>query len=393
MAAATPAGSVSSPDLSSLMTVQNNWLFEKVESYFGAGPTIQFVEDLAPLLETLKTTFETVVGDFQNAIMNFASFFETALTDPSQLPTLGVADLLKAAKNVALAVLAFLDGIITALLDVLGAAVAAAGQILTVPFEIPFISSIVSVIAKFLGIDIKAASIADIFCLALAIPVTIFYKLMNGADSEPFPGGKLPTGSSLAAAVPSDAATAMIYTAGAVAALWALFDTGLDAIPDDSDILLFNITDIICPTLIGIFTWPGGIPFTPIPLDSNEDKANFANWIVSWSVVGLDIGLLVAGKISWAPQSTIARYIDPVGKILMVAFGGIGLVAGIVASSFGASGGSIAANILGPLPALTQFLRLDSVEESTEGISAAIKLVIDFFAGEGYAVAVFASAS
>jgi len=381
------AGAVSQSDLSTLSTVQNNWLFEKIESYFGGGPEVQFVANLVTPLETLNTAFGTVVDDFKDALTKFASFFETALTDPSQLSTIGVADLLTAAKDVCLAVLAFFDGIIVALLEVLANAVDAVGQILTASFEIPIISSIVNDIASILGIDLPPLSITDIFCFAFAIPVTIFYKLKNGVDTEPFPGGGLPSNTLKASALDGGSvATAMTYTAVGIAALWALFDTGLDAVPD-VDIMVFKIIDVIAPTLLGIFTWPGGIPFTTVSLDTAEDKANFANWITSWADVALDIALLVAGAISWAPESTIARYVDPQGKIAMSAFGGINLVAGIVASSLGASGGAIAANILGPLPVLTQFLRLDSIVEGTEEISTAIKLVIDFFTGEGFAIA------
>jgi hypothetical protein len=40
---------------------------------------------------------------------------------------------------------------------------------------------------------------------------------------------------------------------------------------------------------------------------------------------------------------------------------------------------------------LTQFLRLDSLVEASEGLTQAIKLIIDFFAGEGYAVSIAVS--
>jgi hypothetical protein len=384
------AHTIAQAPLSGLSTVQNNWLLEKIESYFAGGPALQPVSGLVTPLETLKSAFETVATDFVNALTAFADFFKTALTDPKELATLGVADLLTAARDVALAVLAFLDGIITALLQVLGEAVNAAGAILNAPFTLPIISGIVDQLASLLGFTIPAASVTTIFCFGLAIPITIFYKLINGVDTEPFPGGILPTGAQFRAAFAGNAATGVQFAAVGVAAIWALMDTGLDCVPD-VDMMFFKVIDVIAPALLNVLTWPGGIPFTPIPLSSPEDIASFANWIAAWLVVGLDIALLVAGAISWAPQTTIARYIDPTGKILMSAFGGINLVAGIVASSLGASGGAIAGNILGPLPGLTQFLRIDSIVEGSGGITFAIKLVVDFFAGEGYAVAIAAS--
>jgi len=186
-------------------------------------------------------------------------------------------------------------------------------------------------------------------------------------------------------------ADAMTYSAAVVAALWALFDTGLDAIPDGEAPKALGVVDIVAPTLIGVLTWPGGIPFTAVPLDSSEDKASFANWIIGWGVVAIDIAIFVVTDVKWAEGSVLARYNDPAGKVVLSAIGTINLVSGIIASSLGASGGSIAGNILGPLPNLLQFLRLNSLVESSEGITLAVKLVADFFAGEGAAVAIAAS--
>jgi hypothetical protein len=373
--------------------VQNNWLLEKIESFLGDDQPWRLVDALNAPLATLERAFEAVGKQFQEAFDDFVKFVTTALTDPKDFKTLGVAEFLGAAKHVALAALVFLDGIIEAFIQVLAAAVSAAGGLLTAPFELPFISALLESLASLFNIQFPKVSVASVFSLALAIPVTVLYKLVNGADSQPFPNGQLPVNelkSDLLGAESSDAKKAIQLTAAGLAALWALMDTGLDTVPD-VNFLVFKLLDVIAPTLLQVFTWPTGIPFTLIPLDTPEDKAAFANWIIGWSLVGLDIALLVAGAVSWAPKVNIARYIEPVGKVVMTALGAISLIAGIVASSLGASGGAIAANILGPLPPLMQFLRLDSLEEGSEGVTLAIKLVIDFFAGEGLAVAIAAA--
>ena len=373
--------------------VQNNWLMEKIESFLGNSATWGQVDLLTKPLGDLKSSFDIVVHDFQDALDDFATFWQTALNDPAQIGTVGVAALLGAAKEVALAVLAFLDGIIDALMDVLGEAIKAAGNVITAPLRLPFISALFDLIGELTGIDMPKISVSGVFCFALAIPITTLYKIIKGSSAGPFPGGTLPTGDAAAVFGASlDASTAqqaIQFTAAGVAALWALMDTGLDTVDDAW--MVFKILDVVAPTILQVFTWPGGIPFTLIPLSTGEEIASFANWIVGWVVVGIDIALLVAGAISWAPQSTIARYQDPVGKILLSAIGAINLVAGIIASSLGATGGAIAANILGPLPVLTQFLRLDSLVEASEGLTQAIKLIIDFFAGEGYAVSIAVS--
>jgi hypothetical protein len=43
------------------------------------------------------------------------------------------------------------------------------------------------------------------------------------------------------------------------------------------------------------------------------------------------------------------------------------------------------------MPNLFTFLRLDEVADATDGLTPVIKLLIDFFAGEGYAAATGAS--
>jgi len=369
--------------------VQHNWLLEKIESYLGGG-SFDSVDALAQPLETLKTAFDTVFTDFQTAAVAFANFVQTAITEPKDFPTIGVADFLVAAKSVALAVLAFLDGIIEAFLQVISIAIGAVGTILLQPLEVPFLSSLIERIASLLGITLPSVSFAKLFCLGFAIPITLVYKIVNGAGEQPFPGGNLPDGAARLASGGSDAAKACQFVAAGLAALWAVFDTGLDAVPSAS-FLAFKVIDVIAPTLIGIFSWPGFIPFSSVALDTPEDRAAFANWIIGWGVVALDIALLVTSSIDWAKESTMARYQDPVGKILLTAIGAIQLISGIVASALGTTGGSIAANILGPMPLLMQFLRLQSLVEGSEEVTLAIKLVIDFFAGEGTAVAIASS--
>jgi hypothetical protein len=385
-----------------ISSVQHNWLLEKIESYWGDGPQSSPAGILTQPMTDLGAAFEAAGSDFADACNDSWSSFKTALTDPAQFSTLGVARFLQGMKELALAVLAFLDGLIDALLDVLAAAVDSVGNVLATPFEIPIISTILDDIAKLLGITIPTLSVADLLALALALPVTLVYKLAHGVKSAPFPGGTLPTGDlgatgsppeaeSFGAANAGSAADAMKDSAVVVAALWALFDTGLDAIPDGDAPKALGIVDIVAPTLIGILTWPGGIPFTAVPLDSGEHKAGFANWIIGWGVVAIDIAVFAVTSVEWAKGSVLARYNDPVGKIVLSAIGTINLVSGIVAGSLGASGGAIAANILGPLPNLLQFLRLKSLVDSTEEITLAVKLVADFFAGEGTAVAIAAS--
>jgi hypothetical protein len=84
----------------------------------------------------------------------------------------------------------------------------------------------------------------------------------------------------------------------------------------------------------------------------------------------------------------VARYIDPVGLGLLTGLGCINMIAGVVASvESQADGATIAANFLSPLSNMTQVLRNSETIESTEGVSLIVKLAVDFFTGEGCAIA------
>ena len=67
------------------------------------------------------------------------------------------------------------------------------------------------------------------------------------------------------------------------------------------------------------------------------------------------------------------------------------LAAGLAAIGIDSSdGGAVAANILGPLPNASQVLRIDEIVEASEGVTAALKVFLDFFTGTGTAVAMAA---
>jgi hypothetical protein len=371
--------------------VQNNWLIEKIESFLGLGPNWNPVNSLTPILETLQNSFATVVSDFQAAATDFAKAIVILFKEPSQFSTYGVADFLSSVENLCLAALTFLDGIIEAFMQAVSVAFGSANEILSTPLEIPFLSGLWNMLGDLFGLDMPSFTVSGVFCLALAIPVTLLYKIVNGPSTQPFPGGVLPSGDMLKAArkgvsLGSNASKGMQYTAAGMSAVWTLFDTALDAVPEVT-LTFFKIIDILAPTLIQVFTWPTGIPFQVVPMNTNQERASFADWVIGFSVIGFDIAMLLS-TVKWNPDSNIGRKIDPIGKLVVTALGAIDLTAGVIASTFGESAVNIASSIVGPLPQVTQFLTLNSLNDALEGLPLAIKLIIDFFAGEGEAVAI-----
>jgi hypothetical protein len=385
-----PAAPISPADfLAWSVNVQNNWLLEKIESFAGTGPKWPQIPLLNGILEELGNSFDTVFTDFYTALNDFTKGVVTLFSDPAQFPTYGVVDFLGAVKNVCLAALVFLDGIIEVFMRAVNLTLASASAILTEGLDIPFLSAIWSALGDLF--DMPDFTVSGVFCMALAIPVTILYKIANGPDTQPFPSGDLPSAvNSAAAGVPgaseSPAQLGMQYTAAGLAAVWALFDAATDAVPQVS-LVTFKIIDILAPILIQVFTWPTGIPFEVVPMNTAEEIANFANWVIGWAYPAFEATILLS-TVTWDADSNIGKKIDPYGKVIVSALGGINLAAGIIASAFPGNESEIADNIVGPLPFLAQFLTLKSLNDAFEEIPFAIKLVIDFFAGEGEAVAI-----
>lgn len=387
-----PLGSISPGDFTA--DSQHNWLLDKLSTYFGTGPALTTSVDLSGPLGELNTAFSTAGTEFTDALKNFATAATHAVADPQDLPRLPLHQLLDPLRDMILAGLHFADHVIDALLGLIKAALGGLQAFLETPLDkLPVIGPLIGVIEGILGIDPSQVTITGVFCLVAAIPVTLAYKITHGADAKLFPGGKLPARTVSSPSGRGDpVADACKYCAIGATALWALFDSCLDLVPDAGN-MVFSIIDIIFPTLIQVFSWPSGVPFTPIPDDAPLDKANLTNWGAGWAPILIDLAMLVAPELPFSPgtRPSIARYVDPWGKVLLTGTGALNLAAGLAAIGIDSSdGGAVAANILGPLPNASQVLRIDEIVEASEAVTAALKVFLDFFTGTGTAVAMAA---
>lgn len=366
--------------------VHNNSLLDKIINFFEGTPDLQTVPDLTAPLQTLSNSLTIALNGFSEALNDFWDAIKTLFTDPKDFATIGIVDFLDGIEQLLLAALAFADGIVEALLEVITVVANYVGKLLTVPLTIPLITPLLNLIG------IPNVSIAEVFCLAAAIPLTLVYKLINGADAKLFPGGVLPTSVSAVDAELGDTKQAVVFVSVGLMAVWALMDTCLDACVDIDPPFFLKVLDIIFPTLIQCFTIPtaDGIPYGKVPLDTPAEKANFANWMVGWVIVAANLALLLAPEIPFSEgkKNTVARYIDPVGLGLLTGLGCINMIAGTVASvESKADGATIAANFLSPISNMTQVLRNSEVIGGSEGVSLIVKLALDFFTGEGCAIA------
>jgi hypothetical protein len=387
-----PQGSLTPGDFTA--DSQHNWLLDKLSTYFGAGPSLTTAVDLSGPLGELSNAFATAGTQFTDALDAFATAARHAIAHPPDLPATPVHQLLDQLEQMIIAGLGFADHVIEALLKLVKAALTGLGEFLATPLDkLPVIGPLIGVIEGILGIDPSQVTVTGVFCLVAAIPVTLAYKITHGAEAKLFPGGKLPSGAvSSPGGLGDPVADACKYCAVGATALWALFDSCLDLVPDAGNIV-FSIIDIVFPTLIQVLTWPSGVPFTPIPDQKPLDRANLVNWSSGWAPILIDLAMLVAPELPFSPgvKPSIARYVDPWGKAVLSLAGGFSLAAGLAAIGIDSSdGGSVAANILGPLPNASQALRIDGFVEASEGVTAVLKVFLDFFTGTGTAVAMAA---
>lgn len=383
----TPAGFLSG--------TQVNWLIEKVEKVLGldSGTTIHPDAATQQAAATLWSAASAAWTELEAGIQSFVQFIETSIKQPSDFRQLATNDLLNAVENVILAALTFADGICEAFLQLVNAVLAAFDNLLNAEIQIPLIPKIYE---KFGLGEVTALSLCS---LMLALPVTVCYRLLT--DGSPlFTKAQVEqiTSGNYAAAMPremddSGVATAIGFCNAGITLIWAVYDTVLDLFKDSPPIG-FQITDAIFPFVLQIFGWPGGIPFKAIPVETTTEKWTLGNWCCGFATPLIDAGLLIAGT-QVAGNSGVLRYLDPAGKGVLTGVGLVNLGIGAADSALGQKDGTIngagvAANTLSPMSNLFQWLRLESVADSTDEITFILKPVVDFLCGAGTAVALFA---
>jgi hypothetical protein len=385
--------------------VQSGWMLNKVTTYAGTLPpsTDQPPSTTEALKEFLQE-LEKAGKQAYKALEDFGKFIVDTVKDPRDFTSLALVDLLKAMERLVFAVIDLAQAVVDALLNVLLIGITWIEDFMKQPLEIPLVSELFKLFQEVAnkGATPQPMCIGNLMSLVLAVPVTIAYETVYGHGQQPFPNGQLPTATDAAFSAKAGAGRAapaspapgtgnaasaaqsgIQFTAGTLAAMWALADTGLDAVPTMSW-WPFTAAGLVVPALINVLTWPGGIPFVTF---SDEFYYNTLNWLASWIPIGVD-GMFIAIDPA---LKRLARYNEAPGMITMSLAGSFCMATGIAASIEGEHDlPTIAGNILGPCSPLFEFLRIQALNVETAEVPYACKLLIDFFTGEGAAVALFA---
>lgn len=151
----------------------------------GSGALAPLSSSLPPnLFDDLWSaiTAPSVTADLNTALSDLNDFFATLFSDPKDLGSRGVSDLISAAQAVVDFVIDLLDSIVSKIIDLVSTALGVAADILTQPLgEIPIVSWLyTNVVCP--SDQQEQLSILRLACLVLALPVTLIYKAANSGN-------------------------------------------------------------------------------------------------------------------------------------------------------------------------------------------------------------------
>ncbi|MFI9240539.1 hypothetical protein [Streptomyces sp. NPDC053079] len=172
---------------------QHNWL----QNHMGAN-SVFFPESAFDLSAAVhpapwKALAEAVKRsgqEFSKGLQSFAEGSVDLIKDPGSLKTYAAVELLDGVEKLVDGALDLGDAIVLALLDVVDAALDAVGSMLDKELELGPVNTLWAWAAKLAGYgDDDKLTLGSLAALIGAFPVTLVYKLINGADSEPCAAG------------------------------------------------------------------------------------------------------------------------------------------------------------------------------------------------------------
>ena len=308
--------------------------------------------------------------------------------------------------------------LVEAAYNAIEAAVAALTAMLTTPLDIPFVSALYK---HATGSDM---SIVNLVSMSIAVPGTVLYKLMNGANGNAAP---FPTDASVAAANASFTYHTVLRLAGfeaappatrneivpelhkafaamntALAWIFTVFDPLLDSVPPDGIPLVtrkgtyhlggrpLEILSLIAMGMGAVGAaitcpWLDGHP-TP-PGTATPDEIDRMNWIIGWGGPLMDVVFALKSYDSTQPgQVRAARNAGDLSVWLTALRGAIniGLHTYWVVEDHGEDVIGLFEGYYGQVPVMLKCLRYTSWVTKSEGESLVALAVLDLL-GDGIA--------
>ncbi|HKR64385.1 MAG TPA: hypothetical protein VJZ00_11690 [Thermoanaerobaculia bacterium] len=346
----TPGGSSPVPGVSSISSLTNdvhhNWFMDKLTSLapdFSGGTGAdqafeRFVTNVSTDVESFLTTELTALGNW----------FVQTISNPASFASLTIATLLSMLEGLVVAALRLADAVVDGLLDLAGAVMSALTDLLATPLDFGFFNFLWDWITSGLTPSGGDLTIGAVISLLLAFPVTLIYKLVKGADSEPFPGGRMQGMESAmsSAMLASTQPRADLLAAAIIQVVYAIPATIASGLGRAAPTWL---TLMLAAASITIWILRNGIPSW-----SSLEWASFAVVCANLAWILPVIAIVLTGTYGTA---TVTAAGSAVVKVLLTLYGIVTLIiAGVTFHSMNKAEES--ASILLPLPSLVAFLGL-----------------------------------
>jgi hypothetical protein len=381
--------------------VYNNFI-DNSGSASSTSPLAAALADSDPLSQLLQQ-LQTFATNTQSgsAFASAQTYFQNLGGSPDQIFSQLLAGLLRVVEGVLQAVISGLKVLVDSLLQLAQTIVAALQALLNEEWDIPFVSEFYSWITD--GSDLTTL---DLVALIVAVPVTIFYKLLNGG-SAPFPNE-----GSVTAFTSSFTAQTMLNAAGfgptgpkaqrtaAKAKTIALDKEPWTGLLSKEDATLMAIFGAISTFFYGAVTAindfvpkeaPKALSYAAWILEGAAQICGFPWWYSSGATscdqnnadgcgrtlwIYQNVGVLMDG-VFLKLEGRLPENANDAGIVVQFIYSLIHLDLAILASE-ATSGVPVAANILPVIPELSKLLRLTVVQEVTEGISLPVMAGVDF---------------
>lgn len=359
----------------------------------GRSPTLGGSDPTQAIVQAFQTSImgpiDPATGQsyFTEYSQEFLNFITTTLSDPAQFFDLIILDFLEAAKDLVLFVIDAVEAVLDAILNLLKQALTAFQGMLTGTIDIPIISWLWKNVITH-GDDL---TLLDLFCLILAVPITILYKILYGGSNEspPFNSTTLSelkqsqlawpslpalSGSSLERSAPvgyqppsSEVLQALGITAGVsffypTAEVVTMLD-GFAAFPQEAEavtVTTFSILELILAGFQIGATAPYAVFAMPSADWTQGDRWTLYAWFTGIFQVAMDTSFVACSQ-----TRALTEFVENVGPLIDSTVGvgaeAIGVVTCIYQSQSGSgySGVDAAESVVVPISGMLRCMLLD----------------------------------
>lgn len=301
------AGSATPNDIAG--NTSANWMLEKVSSNVPGeinGVSEPDGEPFHNFIQSVLAVYHDVLSIFDTLFQGLVKLLNVNNVDSFE--DIAVGTLLQLLKESADAAFDIANSFIQGILGLLAFAMDSLATLLTTSLDLGFLNRVYGWIARAAG-GSPEMTLVDLVALVAAFPVTIVYKLIEGVDAEPFPGGELPLTATMALGAPHPLVRRIFATvAGTISSLNALITAGSDIVGNQTPIWV-SLISVGLSAIRQAFTHPSVI------LSGISSLGDWAPLVFSVSAVA------ALAAVEWAVSSSklvlkIAEAAGALGKQL-----------------------------------------------------------------------------